>query len=70
MKWCSLSYEESTWELEEDVDPGKVKEFEVLQVLPEHIVTVSVRSKQKRLRFMELGIFKGSLTFLIYKFYY
>ncbi|XP_077315307.1 chromodomain-helicase-DNA-binding protein 6 [Lithobates pipiens] len=39
VKWCSLSYEESTWELEEDVDPGKVKEFEVLQVLPEHIVT-------------------------------
>lgn len=53
MKWCSLSYEESTWELEEDVDPGKVKEFEVLQVLPEHIVTVSVRSKQKR-PFMEI----------------
>ncbi|KAM9296277.1 chromodomain-helicase-DNA-binding protein 6 [Gastrophryne carolinensis] len=39
VKWCSLSYEESTWELEEDVDPGKVKEFEALQVFPEHNVT-------------------------------
>ncbi|XP_037668365.1 chromodomain-helicase-DNA-binding protein 6 isoform X3 [Choloepus didactylus] len=35
VKWCSLPYEESTWELEEDVDPAKVKEFESLQVLPE-----------------------------------
>lgn len=41
VKWCSLPYEESTWELEEDVDPAKVKEFESLQVLPEitHVVT-------------------------------
>ncbi|XP_066442720.1 chromodomain-helicase-DNA-binding protein 6 isoform X3 [Eleutherodactylus coqui] len=39
VKWCSLSYEESTWELEEDVDPGKVKEFETLQVLPDVNVT-------------------------------
>ncbi|KAG8565211.1 hypothetical protein GDO81_012761 [Engystomops pustulosus] len=39
VKWCSLSYEESTWELEEDVDPGKVKEFEALQVLPDVNVT-------------------------------
>ncbi|XP_042317903.1 chromodomain-helicase-DNA-binding protein 6 isoform X2 [Sceloporus undulatus] len=35
VKWCSLPYEESTWELEEDVDPGKIKEFEALQILPE-----------------------------------
>ncbi|XP_069508223.1 chromodomain-helicase-DNA-binding protein 6 isoform X2 [Ambystoma mexicanum] len=35
VKWCSLSYEESTWELEEDVDPLKIREFEELQVLPE-----------------------------------
>ncbi|XP_066243885.1 chromodomain-helicase-DNA-binding protein 6 isoform X2 [Saccopteryx leptura] len=35
VKWCSLPYEESTWELEEDVDPAKVKEFESLQVLPD-----------------------------------
>lgn len=35
VKWCSLPYEESTWELEEDVDPAKVKEFESLQILPE-----------------------------------
>lgn len=41
VKWCSLPYEESTWELEEDVDPAKVREFESLQVLPEikHVVT-------------------------------
>uniref|UniRef100_A0A8C6Y6D7 Chromodomain helicase DNA binding protein 6 n=1 Tax=Naja naja TaxID=35670 RepID=A0A8C6Y6D7_NAJNA len=35
VKWCSLPYEESTWELEEDVDPGKIKEFEFLQIPPE-----------------------------------
>uniref|UniRef100_A0A671SR52 Chromodomain-helicase-DNA-binding protein 6-like n=1 Tax=Sinocyclocheilus anshuiensis TaxID=1608454 RepID=A0A671SR52_9TELE len=26
VKWCSLSYEESTWELQEDVDPVKIRE--------------------------------------------
>uniref|UniRef100_A0A452H4C1 Uncharacterized protein n=1 Tax=Gopherus agassizii TaxID=38772 RepID=A0A452H4C1_9SAUR len=35
VKWCSLPYEESTWELEEDVDPGKIKEFESLLIPPE-----------------------------------
>ncbi|XP_073539832.1 chromodomain-helicase-DNA-binding protein 6 isoform X1 [Phyllobates terribilis] len=39
VKWCSLSYEESTWELEEDVDQGKVREFEALQVLPDVNIT-------------------------------
>lgn len=28
VKWCFLLYEESIWELEEDVDFVKVKEFE------------------------------------------
>uniref|UniRef100_A0A8C5HF58 Chromodomain-helicase-DNA-binding protein 6-like n=1 Tax=Gouania willdenowi TaxID=441366 RepID=A0A8C5HF58_GOUWI len=28
VKWCSLSYEEATWELQEDLDPEKIKEFE------------------------------------------
>ncbi|XP_072541048.1 chromodomain-helicase-DNA-binding protein 6 isoform X2 [Salminus brasiliensis] len=36
VKWCSLSYEESTWELQEDVDPGKIREFEDLKKIPEH----------------------------------
>lgn len=27
VKWCSLPYEDSTWELKEDVDEGKVDEF-------------------------------------------
>ncbi|XP_073726574.1 chromodomain-helicase-DNA-binding protein 6 isoform X2 [Misgurnus anguillicaudatus] len=35
VKWCSLSYEESTWELQEDVDPVKIKEFEDLKKIPE-----------------------------------
>uniref|UniRef100_A0A667XWZ7 Chromodomain helicase DNA binding protein 6 n=1 Tax=Myripristis murdjan TaxID=586833 RepID=A0A667XWZ7_9TELE len=34
VKWCSLSYEEATWELQEDLDPGKIKEFEEIQKLP------------------------------------
>uniref|UniRef100_A0AAY4EVT2 DNA helicase n=1 Tax=Denticeps clupeoides TaxID=299321 RepID=A0AAY4EVT2_9TELE len=35
VKWCSLSYEESTWELQEDVDPGKIREFEDLKKILE-----------------------------------
>ncbi|KAK2915525.1 chromodomain-helicase-DNA-binding protein 6 isoform X2 [Channa argus] len=34
VKWCSLSYEEATWELQEDLDPEKIKEFEEIQKLP------------------------------------
>nr|XP_009931798.1 PREDICTED: chromodomain-helicase-DNA-binding protein 8 [Opisthocomus hoazin] len=31
VKWCSLPYEDSTWELKEDVDEGKVAEFKRVQ---------------------------------------
>ncbi|XP_060926010.1 chromodomain-helicase-DNA-binding protein 6 [Limanda limanda] len=34
VKWCSLSYEEATWELQEDLDPEKIKEFEHIQKMP------------------------------------
>nr|XP_040059145.1 LOW QUALITY PROTEIN: chromodomain-helicase-DNA-binding protein 6 [Gasterosteus aculeatus aculeatus] len=34
VKWCSLSYEEATWELQEDLDSEKIKEFEHIQKLP------------------------------------
>lgn len=34
MKWCSLPYEEATWELQEDLDPEKIKEFEEVQKVP------------------------------------
>ncbi|XP_053723413.1 chromodomain-helicase-DNA-binding protein 6-like isoform X1 [Synchiropus splendidus] len=34
VKWCSLSYEEATWELQEDLDPEKIKEFEEIQKMP------------------------------------
>ncbi|XP_033939117.1 chromodomain-helicase-DNA-binding protein 6 isoform X3 [Pseudochaenichthys georgianus] len=34
VKWCGLSYEEATWELQEDLDPEKIKEFERIQKLP------------------------------------
>uniref|UniRef100_A0A8D2QST1 Chromodomain helicase DNA binding protein 6 n=1 Tax=Zosterops lateralis melanops TaxID=1220523 RepID=A0A8D2QST1_ZOSLA len=49
VKWCSLPYEESTWELEEDVDPGKIKEFEALQIPPEikHMERPASESWQK-----------------------
>ncbi|MBZ3875144.1 Chromodomain-helicase-DNA-binding protein 9 [Sciurus carolinensis] len=33
VKWCSLPYEDSTWELKEDVDLAKIEEFEQLQAL-------------------------------------
>lgn len=42
MKWCSLSYEEATWELQEDLDPEKIREFEEVQKLPvdlRHVVS-------------------------------
>ncbi|XP_072371480.1 chromodomain-helicase-DNA-binding protein 6 isoform X3 [Scyliorhinus torazame] len=35
VKWCSLPYEESTWELVEDIDPAKIQEYEGLQIMPE-----------------------------------
>ncbi|XP_059508662.1 chromodomain-helicase-DNA-binding protein 6 isoform X1 [Stegostoma tigrinum] len=35
VKWCSLPYEESTWELVEDIDPVKIQEYEDLQIIPE-----------------------------------
>lgn len=40
VKWCSLPYEESTWELVEDIDPVKIQEYEELQIVPEisHVV--------------------------------
>uniref|UniRef100_H3CR68 Chromodomain-helicase-DNA-binding protein 8 n=1 Tax=Tetraodon nigroviridis TaxID=99883 RepID=H3CR68_TETNG len=31
VKWCSLPYEDATWELNEDVDEGKVEEFKKIQ---------------------------------------
>ncbi|XP_077348882.1 chromodomain-helicase-DNA-binding protein 7 isoform X2 [Lithobates pipiens] len=31
VKWCSLPYEDSTWELKQDLDPAKIEEFEKLQ---------------------------------------
>lgn len=34
VKWRSLQYEDSTWELEEDVDPDKIKQFERFRKVP------------------------------------
>lgn len=31
VKWCSLPYEDSTWELKQDVDQSKIEEFERLR---------------------------------------
>lgn len=36
VKWCSLPYEDSTWELNADIDQGKIEEFErVMEREPE-----------------------------------
>lgn len=46
VKWCSLSYEEATWELQEDLDPEKIREFEEVQKLPadlRHVVSRNVK---------------------------
>lgn len=34
VKWTSLPYEESTWELPQDVDPKKIETFNKLQIPP------------------------------------
>lgn len=34
VKWRSLPYEDSTWELQQDVDPEKVKIFKKYSALP------------------------------------
>jgi len=36
VKWCSLPYEDSTWELSEDVDQSKIEEFKKLQAAKPH----------------------------------
>lgn len=30
VKWCSLPYEDSTWELKQDIDQAKIEEYEKL----------------------------------------
>lgn len=34
VKWCSLPYEDATWELKEDVDGAKVEEFRKIESRP------------------------------------
>lgn len=34
VKWCSLPYEESTWELPSDVSEEKIEEFERFRTVP------------------------------------
>lgn len=34
VKWKSLQHEDSTWELEEDIDPIKIKQFEIFRAIP------------------------------------
>ncbi|KAG8231203.1 hypothetical protein J437_LFUL010900 [Ladona fulva] len=34
VKWKGLQYEDATWELEEDIDPSKVEQFEIFRELP------------------------------------
>uniref|UniRef100_A0A8B9MYC5 Chromodomain helicase DNA binding protein 7 n=1 Tax=Accipiter nisus TaxID=211598 RepID=A0A8B9MYC5_9AVES len=36
VKWCSLPYEDSTWELKQDIDHAKIEEFEKLMILFEN----------------------------------
>uniref|UniRef100_A0A3P8NWU5 DNA helicase n=1 Tax=Astatotilapia calliptera TaxID=8154 RepID=A0A3P8NWU5_ASTCA len=47
VKWCSLSYEEATWELQEDLDPEKIKEFEEIQKLPADLRHIERPSPEK-----------------------
>uniref|UniRef100_A0A8C6UFG1 DNA helicase n=1 Tax=Neogobius melanostomus TaxID=47308 RepID=A0A8C6UFG1_9GOBI len=50
VKWCSLSYEEATWELQEDLDPEKIKEFQQIQKPPpvlRHVERPSPETWQK-----------------------
>ena len=34
VKWRSLQYEDSTWELQDDIDPAKIKQFEMFRKMP------------------------------------
>ena len=34
VKWRSLQYEDSTWELEEDIDPSKIEQFILWNKIP------------------------------------
>lgn len=34
VKWRSLQYEDSTWELQDDVDPAKIRQYEMFSKFP------------------------------------
>jgi len=58
VKWCSLPYEDSTWELKEDVDEGKVAEFKRVQARhPELKRLVSVPSPHHHPTLGDAGVF-------------
>lgn len=48
VKWCSLPYEDSTWELKQDIDQAKIDEFVKLMARePETERVVRTRSMWK-----------------------
>uniref|UniRef100_A0A8C1SUR4 Chromodomain helicase DNA binding protein 8 n=1 Tax=Cyprinus carpio TaxID=7962 RepID=A0A8C1SUR4_CYPCA len=42
VKWCSLPYEDATWELKEDVDEAKVEEFRKIESRPARLKRTSI----------------------------
>ena len=53
VKWRSMQYEDSTWELEEDVDPVKIQHYEIVNLRP---------PKEKWKVFKTLSIFSGNFN--------
>lgn len=66
VKWCSLPYEDSTWELKDDVDQNKIEEFEQLQaVKPDSRRVVSHAYRRSSL----ITVFPfSSFTLTLYKY--
>lgn len=58
MKWCSLPYEDATWELKEDVDEGKVEEFKKIQ------------NRQPRVKRVVSSLLKMYLTINIFRVFF
>ena len=45
VKWCSLPYEDSTWELKADIDLAKIEEYEAVSARqPETKRVVSIKN--------------------------
>jgi anion-transporting ArsA/GET3 family ATPase len=69
VKWRSLQYEDSTWELEEDVDPEKIAQFGKFNKAPvkEQWKVILIHTFQI---YKMLRMYKYIVSYFLYKMIY